>query len=73
VIFSAKSKGVFGVLAILAVLSVVGLFTVSALTSKQTRVITLEQLPKDISREAVPVSDKVKNLSPSESGKHYHP
>ena len=40
---------------------------------KKIEPISLWQLPKGIERQAVPVTGKVRNLSPPPLGSHHHP
>ncbi len=40
---------------------------------KKVNTINLWQLPKDIERQAVPVTGKIRDLSPPPFGEHHHP
>ncbi len=57
----------------LSLMAVSGLTFHQFNSSKKVTTISLGELPKDIERQPVPVTGKVRDLSPPAFGEHHHP
>ncbi len=69
-----NNKTFFGATVMALLLLTIGATTINHLnTPAKVSAISLWQLPKDIERQGVPVTGKIKGLSPPPFGEHHHP